>query len=112
MKVWYVANDGKKFDNEAACLRHEQESPLFRTYGPDGRPVEVGLGVYLVHIIEEGEGGKAFSRLCEEEGVDAGGIDSYTEAGWHAWDEFSFEPVNERLVHAMMRARYNVEPTD
>lgn len=112
MRVEFVALDGKRFATEAECLRHEQESLLFRAYDQDGRPVEVGLGVYLVHIIEEGEGGKAFWRLCEEENVDAGGIDSYSEAGWYAWDEFSFELVRDSLVRAMARACYNIELAD
>lgn len=112
MTITYVAFDGTHHGTEADCLRHEQESPLFKAYDKEGRLVEVGQGVFLVHIIEEGEGGEAFRRLCEENGEDAGGIDNYTDAGWHAWDEFSFEPVSDWLVEAMMRARYNVEPTN
>lgn len=112
MRVCYVAPDGKQFDTEAACLRHEKESLVFRGYDREGRPTEVGHGVHLLHIIVEGEGGEAFRRLCEEQDEDNGLIDYCSSAGWYWWDDYSFTRVDEELIRAMMRARYNIDIVD
>ena len=112
MRVDFVAFDGKRFATEAECLRHEQESPLFRAYDREGYPTEVGHGVHLLHIIEEGEGGEAFRRLCDEQDADNGCIDGCSSAGWYWWDNYSFSSVDEELIRAMARACYNVDIAD
>lgn len=112
MRVVYVASDGEKFDTEEACLRHERETPLFRAYGREGQPVEVGQGVHLLHIIDNARGGEAFQRLCEERDEDNGLIDNCSCAGWYWWDDDYFSSVDEELIRAMMRARYNIDIAD
>lgn len=112
MKVIYEAFDGEKFDTEEACLRHEKESPLFRVYDRQGQPIEVGQDVYLLHLIDDSRGGKAFAQLCEERGELIGGITRFSNAGWYWWDSNRYSRVDEKLVLAMMRACHNIVITD
>lgn len=112
MRVTYVASDGEKFDTEADCLKHEKESPLFKTYDHRGRPIEVGQGVHLLHLVDSLKGGEAFVRLCKEREESCEGIASYSSTGWYWWNSSRFCCVDERMVRAMMRARYNIEVTD
>ena len=112
MRVVYVASDGEKFDTEEACLRHEREAPLFRAYGREGQPVEVGQGVHLLHIMDKDRGGEAFVRLCEERGEASGLINRHSGAGWYWWCDSRFLRVDEGLVLAMMRACHNIVITD
>lgn len=121
MRVVYVAIDGKEFDTEAACLQHEKEDPLFKVYDQEGRLTEVGPDAFLLHIINDDKGGVAFQRLCEKRGEEAssidfysraGSIDFYSRAGWYWWDGDEYSSVDEGMVRAIMRARYNIEITD
>ena len=112
MRVVYVASDGEKFDTEEACLRHEREAPLFRTYDRRGQSVEVGQGVHLLHIMDKDRGGEAFARLCEERGEASGLVNRYSGAGWYWWSNSRFFHVDEELVLAMMRACHNIVITD
>lgn len=112
MKVIYEAFDGEKFSTEAACRRHERENPLFRAYDREGQPTEVGQGVHLLHIIDNAKGGEAFQRVCQEQDEDSGDIDHCDCAGWYWWDDYSFAPVDEELIRAMMCARYGIDVTD
>lgn len=109
MRIIYEAFDGEKFNTEEACLRHEKESPLFKTYNLNGYPIEVGQGVHLLHIIDNARGGEAFQRLCEERDEDSGLVDNCSRAGWYWWDDDYFSSVDEGLIRAMMRARYNID---
>lgn len=109
MRIIYEAFDGEKFSTEAACLRHEKDRPLFRAYDREGFPTEVGQGVHLLHIIDDARGGEAFQRLCKEQDEDNGSIDHRASAGWYWWDDDgSFSFVDEELIRAVMRARYNI----
>lgn len=108
MRIIYEAFDGEKFSTEAACLQHEKVSPLFRAYDREGYPTVVGEGVHLLHIIDEDKGGEAFQRLCKEQEEDDGDIDRCSSAGWYWWDDYRFSPVDEELILAMTRARYNI----
>ena len=112
MKIVYVAIDGEEFDTEEACLRHEKEEPLFKTYDQWGRPIEVGQGVHLLRLIDSLKGGEAFVRLCKEREEFHEGITSYSSTGWYWWNDTRFCRVDERMVRAMMRARHNIEITD
>lgn len=112
MRIIYEASDGEKFNTEEACLQHEKESLLFKTYDHLGRPVEVGQGVFLLHIIDNARGGEAFQRLCKERDEDNGLIDNCSCAGWYWWDDDHFSSVDEGLICAMMRARYNIDIVD
>lgn len=112
MRVVYVASDGEKFDTEEACLRHEKESPLFKTYDRWGHPIEVGQGVHLLHLIDSLKGNEAFVRLCKEREESSEGITNYSSTGWYWWNNSRYSRVDETLVHAMMRACHNIVITD
>ena len=112
MRTIYEAYDGEKFDTEEACLRHEKESPLFRAYDREGRPIEVGQEVFLLHLIANFKGGEAFARLCEKRGELVGGITRYSPTGWYWWNGTRYFHIDETMVRAMMRACHKIEITD
>lgn len=112
MRLVFEAFDGEKFNTEADCLKHEKESPLFKPYDQWGRPIEVGQGVHLLHIIDGLKGGEAFVRLCKEREECHEGITNYSSTGWYWWNNSRFCCVDTRMIRAMMRARHNIEITD
>ena len=88
MQIIYRARDGKDFDNELDCLKHENDiSNTVIMLNRNGEVVTETSRAYLVWLKDE-NANLAFHAMARDEGDDA--VKSITEGedyGLYYWDE-------------------------
>lgn len=105
MEVIYRAYDGEEFDSQEACLEHEKKNVTFKMYDRCGKPTYSAEEALLINLCHP-EGGTNFSRLCEKEYTLSNGINADSTTGWYWWNEYSYVPVDTKMLTALRNAGY------
>lgn len=103
MKVIYRSYDGLEFDTPEECVRHEQTSPRFKMYDPNGL-TDNPDNAMLVWFSENVTATERFKCFCDEHEITTYGIpDCHTDFVY--WDnvELVWRELPWALVDSVKR---------
>jgi hypothetical protein len=104
MELVYRSFDGKIFDFEKECLKHEESNAAFKMFDPQGQPTAYFEDALLIYISNYNE---AVAEILEKNEVYFEGCPEKDE--WWAYSDFHDAFVDVTVTFKIISSRINSE---